>query len=168
MTSLHKAYRRPGLPLSVALLGFAFFFYGVSVSLLDYAAIARLFGVWTTTESRVMESTFIPGFLTLFPIGLAVLGIGMLFKSVVARELAVGLSLVEVAFGGVLEVVVFFAPESLSLIFPSVHVSNETVYLFADSNWPAAGMALMLVGVGVLQLRVLNANSTRRAFNLAH
>lgn len=168
MTSLHEAHRRPGLPLSVALLGFAFFFYGVAVSLLDYAAIARLFGFLATTESRATESTFIPRFLTLFPIGLAVLGIGMLFKSVVARDLAIGLSMVEVAFGGVLEVVVFFAPESLSLIFSSVHVLHETVYLFADSNWPAAGMALMLVCVGVLQLSVLNANSTRRAFNLAH
>lgn len=168
MASLHKAYRRPGLPLSTALLAFAFFLYGALVSLLDYVAVARLFGFWTEAESPVTEVTFIRRFFTFFPIGLALLGVGILFKSVVARELTIGLSLVEVAFGGVLGVVVFFAPESLSVIFPSAHVSNGTVYLFADSVWPAAAVALVLIAVGILQLRVLNANSTRRAFNLAH
>lgn len=162
MARIQKSFREPNLPLSVGLLAIAFVVYGIALGLFDYTRLAATFG-----ESSP-DSTPMGIALALFPIVLAVLGVGLLFKSTVARDLIVGISYAEVFGCGVLAIIVIFSPESLSVLFPSSHVTDGRLYLFANTSWTALMVIGLYLAAGIVQLSVLKAKPTRRAFGLAY
>lgn len=162
MAKIQKSFREPSLPLSVGLLGMAFIAYGVAVGLFDHERFLAVFNESSPDSSPVGIA------MALFPMVLAVLGAGLLFKSNVARDLIVGISYAEVVGCGVLVMVAMFAPESLRVLFPSSHVVDGKLYLFSQSTWTALASIGLYFVAGMVQLSVLKAKPTRRAFGLAY